>query len=402
MDSRRGSRPPQVRPRSPSAGRHTPVRPRSVGPSPVRLAQHRRVERRRGLPLGAGILLALAIAALGLATLWVASRAVGPVVDAAVRSFGSMVSSVADVVSSPAPSATAAIAAAPVIVAPDEPYTSAAAVDVTVQVPPEVVGQSGYKVRLWVTVPNGQPTDVADADVGQTSTMVIPQVPLAKGQNDIQASIDGPGGESERSAVATWIRDTQKPKLKIISPKDNATTTKNAITIKGSTQPSSTVHLRNNANGVSATVDADADGLFQARIALAAGSNAISVTTVDPAGNTNDATLTIRKGVGKLTVSLASSRYTFTASRLPKSLKLTVTVTDPNGGLLAGATALFTVTVPGLPPIVSPELTTASDGTATFSVTIPSGTMAGSGLATVLVTTTDYGQGTDRQGLTIK
>lgn len=402
MDSRRGSRPPQVRPRSPSAGRHAPVRARSFGPSPARLAQHRRVERRRGLPLAAGILLAVAIASLGLASLWVASRAVGPVVDAAVHGFGDLIASVGTVIGSPEPTVTPAVAAAPVIVAPDEPYTRAKSVSVTVQIPPEVVGKAGYSVRLWITVPDSQPADVADAQVGQTSTMVIPQVPLSKGRNDIQASIVGPGGESERSAIATWIRDTSKPKLTIISPKDNATTTRNAIRIKGSTQPSSTVHVRNNSNGDSATVDADADGLFQARITLAAGTNSIGVTTTDPAGNSNDTTITIRKGAGKLVVSLAASRYTFNSLKLPRSLKLTVVVTDPDGNLASGATALFTVTVPGLQPIVSPELTTGSDGSATFSVTIPNGAMAGSGLATVLVTTTDFGQGTDRQALTIK
>ena len=58
MDSRRGGRPPQVRPRPDSFGR--PFRPkvRPVAPSPQRLARHRRIDRRRGLPLPFGAALA--------------------------------------------------------------------------------------------------------------------------------------------------------------------------------------------------------------------------------------------------------------------------------------------------------------------------------------------------------
>ncbi len=342
------------------------------------------------------------IVSLGIGVTWVASGAVGPVISTAVRGFGTVITSIGAVVASPEPTTAPLIADAPIIVPPDEPYTNAATVDVTVHVPPAVVGLEGYMVHLWVTRPDQDPKDQAEAQVGETSTLVIPGVELAKGRNDIQASISGPGGESERSAIATWVRDTSKPKLTIISPKDNTSTTKSSVTIKGKTQPQSTVHVRNDANGASATVDADADGLFQARIALAAGSNAIAVTTTDPAGNGNDTTLNIRKGLGKLVVSLTGSAYTFRVSKLPKKLSLDVVVTGPDGKPVAGATALFAVTVPGLEPIVSSQIPTGSDGSATFTTTIPSGANVGSGLAVVQITTDTFGDGTDRQVLTVK
>jgi hypothetical protein len=402
MDTRRGGRQPQVRPRAPSNARPSTGQLRAVGPSPTRLSRHRRIDRRRGLPPGVGLVLAAAIAVLGLGVLWVGSGAVGPVLASAVRGLGDAIQSIGSAVSSPEPTPTPLIAQAPTIVSPDDAYTNADSVDVTVRLPPEVVGVAGYTVRLWVTLPDADPTILAEVPVGQTSTMVIPQVDLAKGRNDIQASIAGPGGESERSAIATWVRDVSKPKLTIISPSDNASTTKSSIRIKGKTQARSTVHLRNNANGASATVDADGDGLFVAQITLAAGSNTIAITTTDPAGNTNDLTLTIRKGLGKLGVVLTGSRYRFTAAALPKALRLTVLVTGPDGAPLAGASALFTVSVPGLEPIVSSEITTRADGTATFSVTVPAGAMRGAGLATVLVTTDQFGTGTDRQALTFR
>jgi hypothetical protein len=160
--------------------------------------------------------------------------------------------------------------------------------------------------------------------------------------------------------------------------------------------------VRNDANGASATVDADADGLFKTRIALSTGTNTIAITTVDPAGNSNNASLTVRKGSGQLLVSLTGSTYRFNVKKLPKALTLRAVVTGPDGKPVRGATALFTISIPGLEAIVSSEVVTGGDGSATFRTTIPAGAMAGSGLATVLMTTDAYGSGTDRQPLTVK
>lgn len=375
---------------------------RAVGPSPTRLSRHRRIERRRDLPLAARLGLAALILALGAGVFWVASGSVGPVVAAAVSGFGNVIESITTISVTPEPSATPAVADAPTVVPPDDPYTNADSTDVTVQVPTSLLGQVGYSVRLWVTLPDAQPAILTEATIGGTATLVIPGVPLSKGRNDIQASVVGPGGESTLSPAETWIRDISKPRLSIISPKNNATTSKSSIRVKGKTQPSSTVHLRNDANGASATVDADQDGLFAARIALTQGQNTISVTTVDPAGNSNDTSLVVRMGSGRLLVSLAGSRYSFNTKKLPRALTLRVVVTGPDGQPVRGAKALFTVSVPGLEAIVSSEMSTGGDGSATFSTTVPSGAMAGSGLATVLVTTDSYGQRTDRLALTVK
>jgi hypothetical protein len=68
---------------------------------------------------------------------------------------------------------------------------------------------------------------------------------------------------------------------------------------------------------------------------------------------------------------------------------------------LAGGTALFTISVPGLEAIVSRELTTDGNGQASFSTMIPAGATPGSGLATVLVAADGEDNTTDRQVLTI-
>ena len=130
--------------------------------------------------------------------------------------------------------------------------------------------------------------------------------------------------------------------------------------------------------------------------------NAILVTTTDPAGNPNEATLSIRKGSGKTVAKLTATTYQFRTKKLPKPITLTVTVTDPDGNPVKGATALFTVSVPGLEAIVSSEIKTNGNGTARFATIIPKGAMAGAGLATVLVDTDEFGTLTDRQVLTVR
>jgi hypothetical protein len=401
MDSHRGGRPSQVRPR-PSNGRSTRVKVRPVTPDPTRLARYRRIERRRGLPLVAKGLLAVAVLAMGGFIVWAGGGGVGPFVASAVEGFGGFVQTVGTAVGSTPPTEAPAVSEAPVIAVPDQPYVNADTVDVTVTIPLAVTGKADTKVRLWVTLKDAPPAVLAEAAVGATSVLVIPDVPLASGRNDLQATIVGPGGESERSAVVTWVMDDIKPAVTIISPKDGSSVSKTSTTIKGKTQARSTVRLANDVNGAVATVQAGSDGLWQATIAIGEGPNTITVTITDPAGNVNTADLTLRHGSGVLRANLTASAYQFKASSLPKNVTFTVTVTGPDGGPLAGAQALFAVTVKGLGPIVSDVMLTDARGKATFTMTIPPGAMTGSGLAVVQITTDSSLTATDRQVITIK
>jgi hypothetical protein len=402
MDSRSGGRAPHVRPRPAPSGRAVPVRTRPVSPSPTRLSRYRNIERRRGLPLPVRLAMAVSIALLSLGIVWVASGAVGPAVDGAVRGLGGFVNSVGNVVSSPAPTTAPLIPEAPTVVAPDGPYTNDDVVDVTVNVPSYVADADGYTVRLWLTLKDQAPHMVDEVPVGATSVLVIPEVELEKGRNDVQASIVGPGGESELSAVASWTLDQSRPSIKVTSPKDRSATSKSTVTVKGKTQASSTVRVRNDLNGATATVEAGKDGLFEAKLAVDTGINTLTITATDPAGNPNNETLTIRRGSGEMQVSLTGDAYRFSAKKLPKRVTFTVVVTGPDGRRVPDATTLFTVTVPGLEAIVSDEELTNDNGVASFTTSIPRGALAGSGLASVLVTTPDYGQLTDRQVLTVK
>jgi hypothetical protein len=76
---------------------------------------------------------------------------------------------------------------------------------------------------------------------------------------------------------------------------------------------------------------------------------------------------------------------------LPVSLQLNVLVTNPDGLPLEGATVTFNLTVPGIPPVAK-ESITGGDGRATFTTTLPAGVTVGSGLATVVVATAEFGE----------
>lgn len=373
---------------------------RPIALSPARLAGHRRIERRHSLPPMIKALLVVSIVALSATIVWIGSGSVGPFVSGAVRGFGGFVGQIGNMVGSPPPTAAPAISGSPSIVAPSQPYTNLEAVDITVNIPAAVAGRGGYSVRLWDTVADKPAAIISDVPVGPTASMLLAGVTLSSGRNDIQASIVGPSGESERSAVVTWVLDQVAPKITIISPKDGSAVTANTVTIRGKTQALSAIVLRNDANGATASTDADNDGLFQLVVAVTAGVNTMSITATDPAGNAATITLGVRKGSGTLVVTLTGSIYRFSAAKLPQDATFTVVVTGPDGKPIAGATALFTVTVPGLQAIVSGEIPTDGNGAASFSTQIPPGAMPGSGLASVLVTTPTAGTGTDRKVLT--
>jgi hypothetical protein len=345
--------------------------------------------------------LAASIVALGGAILWVASGAIGPLVSSAVAGFGGFISQVGVVAGSPTVTAAPDIPDGASIDGPAETYTNRDTVDVTVNVPTSVTGIEGYMLRLYVTLQDADPVILVEEPVGATAVQVVTGVKLAAGRNDLQAAIFGPGGESERSEVASWVLDTSKPKVSVISPKDGAQVQKTSVKVKGKSQAGAAIRLQNANNGAIATTTAGTDGLWTAMIEVGSGGNAITVTATDLAGNKNTAVFNVRMGSGKLAAVLTGSNYRFKASRLPRSITLKVVVTDPDGRRLSGATALFTVSVPGIEAIVSREIRTNNQGVATFETNIPAGATKGSGLATVLVTTRNDGTVTDRQVLTI-
>jgi hypothetical protein len=340
------------------------------------------------------LLLVAAVAALGVGVLIVASGGLGRVAASIGSSFNGFLT---NITATPIPSATPVdVADAPVLNAPDEPYTNQPTVDLVGTVPAAVVGDTESRIRIYVALGDQPPGVVTEIPVGDTADFTVPDVKLANGSNSFTATIVGPTNlESETSAAVVYILDKTKPRVVVSSPKNNAVVNGGTVRIVGQTQGRSSLAVTNTTTGKTVNGAADTNGAFSVVVALGTGTNAIEIAATDPAGNAFTASLTLNRGNGKLTAQLSASDYAIRTKALPESVTLAVVVTNPDGQRLQGANTLFTLTVPGLPAIVSPEILTDANGGAAFTTTIPKGAQKGQAKVTVSVNTTEYGAATD-------
>ncbi len=373
-----------------------PVKTKTRSPGPTRLSNHRAIQR-TGLPVYMRIAMVFGVVFLGALVLYVGIGGLGMVARGVSSTLGGFVSTVT---STPSPKATEAVVSdSPTLAQPDEPYTSQGTVDLVVTPPPGLAGSTDHRIKIYLTLPDQPPTAITEVEIAKAPQTVIP-VDLEKGINDFTVAIVGPGGESDPSAVVRYVFDDSPPKITITSPKKNATVNGKAVVIKGKTQARTTLLAHNAASGSSIAGTAGADGTFTISVALAPGTNTIVIDGTDPAGNQAEATLTVKRGAGKLTASLTASTYRIKRSKLPEPVTLSVTVKDPDGKVLSGADVTFTLSMPGI-PTVTLDSKTNSSGKASFTTTIPKGADVGQGSATALVTTDAYGSTQDFTVITI-
>jgi hypothetical protein len=350
------------------------------------------------MPLVFRLMLALTVVALGVGVLYVGAGGLSRVAGAVGTSFGGFMD---ELTATPVPTSTdIPISDAPILEPPDEPFTATKEVDLMVTVPAALVGDDVHRIRVFQQLKDQSPVAIGEFPIGETQRMVVPVV-LEKGINDFSAVIVGPSGGSEASPTVRYVYDRSKPSIKISSPKDNAKVNRKAVEIKGTTQSRSTLIARNASNDASVSGQAEADGTFTLTLPIRAGTNRITITATDPAGNVAEKTFQVRRGSGKLTVALSASDYQFSRRRLPDPIRLTATVTDPDGNRLDGAHVTFTLSVPGI-AVITREGMTDKNGRASFETTIPKRADVGQGLAAVLVETDDFGSVDDRTVVSIE
>jgi glucodextranase-like protein len=300
-----------------------------------------------------------------------------------------------DLTATPSPRPTVLMVAdAPLIERPSEPYTNQPAVDLVVTVPANVVGDPDTRLRLYLSLPDQVAAPILEVAIGETGRVVLPDVELTDGSNDFTATLIGPAGESEPSPLVTFVLDTAVPRITLGSPKSGATVNRAAVDLVGKTQGRSALVARNEANNASVTGAAGADGAFKLTLPLEAGTNGVTITATDPAGNVASLVVAIRRGSGKLAANVTASTYEASIKRLPLSIDLGVLVTDPDGRPLEGAKVTFILTVPGIQPVTA-DRQTGGDGRAVFRTRIPKGATVGQAKLSVLVKTTRFGSTTD-------
>jgi hypothetical protein len=346
------------------------------------------------------LLLVAAVAALGIGVLIVATGGLGRVAASIGSSFNGFVTSIT---ATPVPSASAvAVADAPTLDPPDEPYTNQPTVDLVGTVPDAVVGDSSSRIRIYVALGDQPRGVVTEIPVGDTADFTVPGVKLAVGSNTFTATIVGPTNlESEASTAVVYVLDRTKPRVVVSSPKNNSVVNGGTVQIVGQTQGRSTLSVTNMSTGKTVNGAADTKGSFSIVVGLRIGTNTIQIAATDPAGNSFTATMTLNRGTGKLTAQLSASDYSIPLKSLPETVTISVVVTNPDGQRLGNANTLFTLAVPGLPVIVSPAILTDATGRASFTQTIPKGAQTGQAKITVSVNTTQYGATSDFSVITL-
>jgi len=308
----------------------------------------------------------------------------------------------ADLTATPVPSATVSLLSdAPLLEEPGEPYTNQPTIDLVGTIPAALVGSSDSQLRLYVALGDQRPGVVTEIPVGRTAKFIVPGVTLIEGPNAFTATIVGPSGETDPSPVVTFVYDPTNPKVTITSPIEGATVNATTVTIIGKTQARSTLQARNASTNETVNGQADANGAFSMIMPIVDGTNDIGVTAIDPAGNETRVVLAVRQGAGMLAASVDASVSRIRLRELPKGVRLTVVVTDPDGRPLEGARVTFTLAVKNVRALTSKMKETAGDGTATWLTTIPPGAETGPATATVTVKTTAFGDTTDEAVISI-
>jgi hypothetical protein len=325
-------------------------------------------------------------ALLGLLTLTVGTGLVAGLIGGLSSAFGDAVSHITSQAPATPPPSGVTLDTPVLAVPPDNGYTNQPTVVIQGTVPGATVGQTGYSIHVYLLVKNGTGRQVASVPVGGTTHFSTSPIALTEGSNAFVATVAGPTGEGQPSPVATYILDTTPPKIKVTSPASGAKLTTSTVTVSGTVDPGVSITIRNEqvVGGAITNQTVGSDGTFKLAVPIVAGPNTIDLMATDQAGNSASTSLTVNRDYGQLAAHLAVSPSKFAASA-QTTLRLTLHATSLNGGPLANAKATFTVTIQGLGPIVSPELTTDSTGTATWQVSI-AGAAPGTGQASVLVT----------------
>jgi hypothetical protein len=317
---------------------------------------------------------------LGGAVLLVSTGLIGKVVGDVGNAMSGVVGAVAG---SPTPSASVAVRPdAPRLLQPTNHYTNKPVWDVRGFLPSDVQGKAGFKIRIYVAE-----QVAAEQPVGVTQDFLVPAVPIPDGRSNITASIVGPDGESAKSDPVSVVYDNVPPVLTVTAPTDGSVVNGGTATITGKTQWGSTVGVRNGTSGLSVTTVAR-DSNYSIDVPLVTGKNDLMITATDPAGNTTTKPLSLVGSGTQTTVQLRLSNYRIALKNLPMPLSMLVTVLDPNGQPVNGATVNFALSLPGLPTSTYDAQTV--DGRASWTTTVPKeGVVAGNALVTVMVTAPD-------------
>ncbi len=134
----------------------------------------------------------------------------------------------------------------------------------------------------------------AQATVGAAGLVFTPSSPLPDGLHAFEVTVGdnagNEGGGAFTFTISTRPADTDPPVVVISSPPNGSTVQQSPVQVTGTVTDQSAI----TSMTVSGQVVAFSNGAFSASVALVDGDNTITVEAVDAAGNTGQATVTVR------------------------------------------------------------------------------------------------------------
>lgn len=274
----------------------------------------------------------------------------------------------------------------PTLYEPTESITSAATITVSGALPKDLLEKSDAIIRIIITRDDGSEITGAEINMPKTAGFDVAQIPLSSGPNIIEAVVVLNGTEGTRSNSITVVRDTTAPALTISAPTPGAIMNGDSVTVTGKTDKDIDVQVRNETTGTIEGGRSTTKGAFSIKITLRDGTNLLTITATDGAGNQTSKSVEISTtaSVGRISIVLNPDTIILSSRR---NFLITSTATDSTGAPAANVRVCMYVTpYGGQPDPIAPGLCTTSDtnGRASWTYTFPDNfNTEGRGLVTV-------------------
>jgi len=274
----------------------------------------------------------------------------------------------------------------PTLTEPSEPITAAATISISGSLPQDLLDKSDAIIRILITREDGSTITGAEINMPKTAGFAVSQIPLSAGSNVIEAVVVVNGVEGTRSAPITVVRDTTAPSLTVTAPTPGEIMSGDSVTVTGKTDKDIDVQVRNETTGTVESGRSTTKGAFSIGITLRDGTNVLTITATDGAGNqtTQSVEISTSASVGRISIVLNPGTIILSTR---KDFRITATATDSTGAPAANVRVCMLVTAPGDKPFPPPDtlcVTSDANGRAAWNYAFPDNfNTEGRGLVTV-------------------
>jgi hypothetical protein len=284
---------------------------------------------------------------------------------------------------SPTPPPTTIEPGRPTLTEPSEPITSASTITISGTLPQDLLEKSDGLIRIIITRDDGSVITGAEITMPKTAGFDVARIPLSAGSNVIEAVAVLNGIEGERSASITVVRDTTPPALTITTPTPGEIMNGGSVAVTGKTDKDVEVQVRNETTGTIESGRSTTQGAFSIGITLRDGTNLLTITATDGAGNQSSKSVEISTSASVGRISIILNPGTIILSNR-KDFRITATATDSTGAPAANARVCMYVSATGAEPSTPVCVTSDVNGRASWSYAFPNNFNAeGTGFVTV-------------------